>query len=418
MQYDRILKLSKQNSFFVHTILIFVGANFANIASYILYLLILRFDKELFNTYVPIVSILSIFFVISLMVFRAFVTYGNDLYYYYYQKFKRQKYSSIYVILFLLLPFPLSMITNILVDTYGVLTWVLIFYLVYVSIIFSVYRGILQYENHMFKMILALNIETSTRLFMGFLLGYTFSFGVNGILLSMIIGHILGIIIMLRKVSDTHILSNGKFTGLKVFKNAFVFTLGLEAFINYIVLTVNFSINDEQVLTQFNTLEFFRKTILLSIVTISGLIISTNRTKSHSEKFTYLFSIIFGILTSLLFSVFILVSRDYLGSIVNYDLDLITPKIMILFLLGTSFNVLIYLMSNWLFSFQTKLSIYLPIISFIIQIIPLYIYSDSLEELVTSFTIINLICMIVFLFVGWIYLKTIYPPITSKGLSI
>lgn len=391
--------MSKQK-FLGNSLLIFVGVNIANLASYILYILLLKYDKALFNDYIPISSIVGVLFTVSLIIFRAFAVNGEVIYKDLWDKVTGNKLRTAQISVgILILSFVISFLLTLVQDRYSFLALLLTIFTALASYIYSMYRGIRQYDGDLINMIIGINIETFGRLLIGFALGYFLGFGIEGILFSMVVAHVVGIFYMYKRpVSTIENVNKIDNKLARTFINSFIFTLGLELFINILILFANTRLeSNEEILLNFNSLEFFRKTVMLSIVAISGYIISTSAKKTYSKKFTFLFTLITGtVVAGSVIGLFYLF-KTQLSVFINLDLNRIDSGLVNLFFIGTLFSALAYLISNWLFSFQRNIYIYLPIVLSGVLAILLGFLGIDFAGIIKVFTGVSTIFLVAYL---------------------
>lgn len=379
-----------KKSFLGNSLLIFVGVNIANLASYLLYILLLKYDKVLYNDYIPISSIVAILFVVSLIIFRAFAVNGR-LYPDLWDRWVNNKVRLVQIAVAVLIgTMGLSFVLTLVQDKYSFLAVLLTIYTGLASYAYSMYRGIRQYDGDLVNMIIGINIETFGRLVIGFALGYFLKWGIEGILLSMVIAHIVGIFYMfkrpVRRAEDRNLDARLATT----FINSFIFTLGLELFANFLILYTNAKLQaDYDMLTNFNALEFFRKTVMLSIVAISGFIISTSAKKSFSKKFVFVFTLGSGFIVAASVIGLFYFFKDAISGFINLDLGLIDQELINIFFIGTLLSAIAYLLCTWLFSFQKKIYIWLPPVISVIELAVLVMWGNDFTGIINSFAVIS-----------------------------
>lgn len=386
-------------------LLLLIGGNIGNLFSFLFNLLLLRADANLANLYIAYNSVILILGVPALVAMRILTIYGDSIFAKlknYYERNKNK--STLFVFLLVLTFLPVIYVIDISTEESNFYTSFLIFFTAVSTFITYSFRGLKQYEENFLPTVFALNIETFGRLALGYLLGVTLGFGINGILYAAIITMLLSVIPCfdfnyLRGVNHQEV-PDYKFK--RAIINSFVLTAGTEFFSNFdIAYSLRILHEDINSQTEYSVLQIFRKIIFYGIFIASPLILAVGSKNNHSKKFVFLYTLFSGLFIGSLSAFICFLFKDIFLILINKTLSIVDNATLIYFLISTALMSTSYLLSNWLLSIKKNVFTYIPIIASVIQLIIFFASNKTLFDLLNAFYSSTFIFFMITLLTGY-----------------
>ncbi len=371
-------------------LLMFIGGNIANGLNYVLNVVLLRIDNNLFNLYTAYTSVSLILLIPSNVTMRVFTVFGSPIISNIQDLYARRR-NLIYslLIVFALALIPLNWKLTGITENGNTYTSAILILLMIVGLVSNVFRGIRQNEEDYRRAVISINTEAVGRLILGFIFAVVFKMGINGILY----GHILGLVgSLLVCFSPSHVNrtvpSNSKVRLLDIFLSTLVMTAGLEFFSNFDIIYSNYLLmENNQQQTEFNTLQFFRKIIFFGIFTVSSIALSIGGKNRHSKKFVFGFTVFTGLLIGVGSSIFFLLFKGILLSILKANFVHVTDTKIVLFLIATTLMSTSYLVANWLFTLKRKMFTIIPIVASGVQFFTFILFAKDFDSVLRAFLI-------------------------------
>jgi hypothetical protein len=271
-----------------------------------------------------------------------------------------------------------------------------------------VFRGIRQNEEDYKIAVLSLNIEAVSRLVLGLIFSVYLKMGVSGILLAHICG-LVGSLLLCFDYRHIHksLAHNDEVRLQNLFVNTFWLTAGLEFFSNFDTAYANHVLNPNDITpsppeqTQYNTVQFFRKIIFFGTFTVSSIVLSMGGKSKHSKKFMFFYTLVVGFTIGLGSSIGFLLFKNLLLGFLKKDIDLISTGGLIKFLIATTFMSVSYLLSNWLYTLNQKLFVYLPVVASAFQFLLYLTLATELYSILNVFFYSSLIFFILIFTAGF-----------------
>jgi hypothetical protein len=386
-------KLVKDN------LIMFIGGNVANALNYFLNLALFRIDDTLLNLYTTYTSVSLLLLIPSQVSLRTFTVFGNPIVENlrrYYLRNKNLVLSLLIVLALMLLP--ANIILTRITQSGKTVTSVLLILLALIGVVSYVFRGIRQHDEDYRTAAISLNIEAVSRLVLGLLFSVYLKMGISGILIAHIIGLIGSLIVCFDKEQFRSTLKHNDEVRLKnLFVNTFWLTAGLEFFANFDIIYSAHILNPENLAppppaqTQFNTLQFFRKIIFFGSFTVSSIILSIGGKGHKTKQFMFMYTMVVGLIIGVGSSIFFILLKKPILSILQKDLTLISNLQLVQFLAATTFMSTSYLLANWLYTLKKTNFIFLPMIASITQFTLYILFAKDLISMLNIFFITSTI---------------------------
>ncbi len=395
------------------TIISFTGINIAYIISYVLFIFLIKLDKNLFNDYTFITSIFMLAIVPCNVLQRIFTIEGEGILGYFKKRYKSLRSLAAIILAGILV----LVVFNLLVGVkYGFFSSIIFFLIVLVAIVTGILRGINQNLGNFTNTTLSVLIEASIRTGLGLILGYTLGLGINGILVSIVIGYFLAGIVSYFNIRKKVNKQVGHFQ-IKALKSkitsGIIFGLVLELFANFDILFSNYYFSKENnVLTELNTLQFFRKTIFFAIFAINGVVLYLASSSKYSKKFSLSFSFIVSFILSMLMAFTFYLFKGSILEFLGSSTEDIPNTFLFLFLLGSTLVTTNFIIATWTFANANSRFTLLVSMFSLVQIAFFITLTLDIESFINIFLLTNLALFIVVSFVSFsisevIKLKTI-----------
>ncbi len=388
-----------------NNLLLLIGGNLGNVFSFLIHLSLLRLDPLIANTYNAYNGIVLILGVPALVVMRMLTIYGHSTILKLKNFYSKNRIlSNVLLIILCLALIPLNLIIQQITFDDSPITAFMLVTLAIATFFAYAFRGLKQHEENFFPTIISLNIETGGRLLLVYIFGFIFGWGINGVLIGAILSMILSIIPVFDfqglkiKSLNTDI---DPYSFSKAFASSFIVTACIEFFSNFdIIYSINSLQYDVNAQTQYNVLQIFRKIIFYGIFISSGLILSIGGKKKHSHFFTFMYTLISGMLIGIVSSIVLYIGKDIVLLILNNRLDLVDSYKMMAFLFFTTLMSSSYLLSNWLLSRKNIAYTLIPVIAVISQIFVYVNSKNTLDDLLNAYFISSVIFFILTFFAG------------------
>lgn len=374
------------------TIISFVGINIAYIVSYVLFIFLIKLDKNLFNEYTFTTSIFMLAIVPSNVLLRIFTIEGSSLLAYLGKQVKSSKFLIGIFLISIIAFVSFYLLAGL---KYGIVTTLIFFLIVPITLVTGILRGINQNLGNFTNTMFSVLIEASARTGFGLVLGYALDLGINGILGSIIIGYFLAAVISYININRKD--RKEKLTQLKIESlkskiiSGIVFGIVLEVFANFDILFSNYFFSkDNATLTELNTLQFFRKTIFFAVFATNGVALYLASNSKYSKKLSLGFSFLVSLVLSVFMACGFYLFRDLILNFLGSSTKEVSNILFLLFLLGSALITTNFIIATWIFANSNIKFTYFVLAVCLVQMALFIVLTTSIESFIYIFLLTNL----------------------------